>query len=94
MTQNEMIIEMLKEDGFITTYSAFIDLGCSRLAARILELKTIGGYKIGSLKCHQLNRFGTPISFNIYYLDTYYHSAGVLSSELAMKEKMRLEAMK
>ena len=41
MTQNEMILKFLQENGQITTYDAF-KMGITRLSARIYELKERG----------------------------------------------------
>lgn len=47
MTQCEMIVEYIKENGSITSLEAIKNLGCTRLSARISDLKD-EGYKIHS----------------------------------------------
>lgn len=42
MTQNEMIIEYLKEHKTMTPIDAFYEIGCMKLATRIGELKREG----------------------------------------------------
>jgi len=40
-TQCEMVLQYLKDFGYITTFEAFTDLGITRLASRINALKKI-----------------------------------------------------
>lgn len=49
MTQNEVILRHLREYGQITSMDAIMRYGCTRLAARIAELKK-DGYDIESEK--------------------------------------------
>jgi len=67
MTQKEMILETLFRDGVITTFGAYSEIGCTRLPARIHELRE--EYPIGSVECHKENRFGKRIRFFVYYLE-------------------------
>ena len=41
-TQNEMILNYMKEYGSITQMDAMVDIGCMRLASRISDLKKMG----------------------------------------------------
>ncbi len=38
MTQNEQVLQYLQEKGEITTFTAFTDLGITRLSARVYDL--------------------------------------------------------
>lgn len=42
MTQSEMILEYLRSHDDITQLDAFVHIGCSRLGARIFDLKKKG----------------------------------------------------
>lgn len=66
-TQCEKIINYINEFGSITTLEAFVDLGCTRLASRICDLKEQGyvfekKYETGK------NRFGENVSYIRYRL--------------------------
>ena len=67
MTQEERIIEYLNDWGSITTYEAFNDLGITRLASRICDLKK-KGYDFTIQRTSKLNRYGEKITFNRYSL--------------------------
>ena len=66
-TQNERIIEYMKEYGGITQLDAIRDLGVMRLASRISDLKR-RGYDIGSKTEAVKNRFGETCHIKKYYL--------------------------
>lgn len=53
MTQCEMILEYMRENDGITSRDAFL-LGCTRLAARIADLKK-DGHRITTIKRKALN---------------------------------------
>lgn len=67
MTQNERIIEYIKDWGSITTYEAFNDLGITRLASRICDLKKMG-YDFNVERIGKTNRYGEKVTFNRYSL--------------------------
>lgn len=67
MNQCEMIIKYLKDFGSITTFESFIELGVTRLASRIVDLKN-QGYKFSEEWVTQKNRYGKVISFKKYIL--------------------------
>lgn len=67
MNQCEMIIKYLNEKGSITTYESFIELGVTRLASRIVDLKN-QGYEFSEEWVTKKNRYGKPISFKKYIL--------------------------
>lgn len=62
----ERIISYMREFGSITTYNAFIDLGCSRLSEYIRQIKY--EYKVGSEWIHTTNRYGEPVKYKRYWL--------------------------
>lgn len=67
MTQNEMILKHLREYGSITQLQAFYFYGCTRLSARIAELKMMG-YEIACTRIEKKNRFGEKTWFAEYRL--------------------------
>lgn len=67
MTQCERIIDYIKRYGSITTKEAFNDLGCTRLASRINDLKN-QGYKFNTEMTFSKNRFGEKVHYKKYYL--------------------------
>lgn len=69
LTQCEMIIRYIKEFGSITTLQAFRDIGCTRLASRINDLKN-QGYKFKDEFVTSKNRYGATVSYKRYYLDS------------------------
>ena len=66
-TQSERVLAYMKEFGSITQFEAFQDLGCSRLAARISDLKE-QGIPIKSEMITVKNRFGENCSVKQYSL--------------------------
>ena len=66
LTQNEMIIKYIREFGSITTLQAFKDLGCTRLASRINDLKR-QGYSFKDEFVTSKNRCGAKVSYKKYY---------------------------
>ncbi len=65
MTQKEAVYEYMKERGTITTYEAFIELGVTRLAAKIHELKD-EGVEIRSKDIVVPTRYGRKTSVREY----------------------------
>lgn len=59
MTQKKLILKYLEDFGSITTFQAFADLGITRLAARIADLKK-EGYKFEIEKYKHITRYGKP----------------------------------
>lgn len=66
-TQCERIIQYMKDFGSITTLQAFTDLGCTRLASRVTDLKK-QGYNIKSEFVSSKNRYDETVSYKKYYL--------------------------
>lgn len=66
ITQNEMIIQYIKDYGSITPLEALQEFGCMRLASRIRELKK-KGYEINSCIIKSKNRYGKPMHYTKYF---------------------------
>lgn len=67
-TQCDRILDYMLRFGSISTYEAFNDLGVTRLASRINDLKDIG-FVINSEFETRKNRFGDSVSYKRYRLD-------------------------
>lgn len=65
MTQAERILKYIDEKGSITPMEAFAELGITKLATRISELRR-GGEKIEKRYVTGLNRFGEKITYMEY----------------------------
>lgn len=65
MTQREAIIDYITEFGSITPMEAFSDLGVTKLATRISEMRKDGWkFKIETVK--RKNRYGKPVYYCKY----------------------------
>ena len=65
MTQREAIIEYIKEFGSITPMQAFADLGITKLATRISEMRKDGmSFKIEMISIK--NRYGKSVTYARY----------------------------
>ena len=67
MTQCDMILRYLREEGSITPLDAMNRFGCMRLGARIWDLKR-RGHKIVKSTETALNRYGQETRFARYSL--------------------------
>lgn len=67
-SQNEMVIEYLKEYKVITDREAFEDLAIRRLAARISNIREMG-YPIKTVMVTKPNRFGKKTTYAEYHLE-------------------------
>ena len=67
MTQCDIVLWHLQNEGTLTRAQAMSEYGIVELPARICELKKLG-YNITSTKGTSHNRFGT-IHFNIYRME-------------------------
>lgn len=68
MTQREAIVNYITEFGSITPMDAFADLGITKLATRISEMKKDGlRFKTETVKSK--NRYGKTISFAKYSME-------------------------
>ena len=68
MTQKEMILRYLQENGSITQAEAVTEFGCYRLGARIYDLKA-EGHDITRDMVTRKNRYGKPVSFARYTMN-------------------------
>lgn len=68
LTQKEMILRFMQENGSITQAEAVTEFGCYRLGARIWDLKR-DGYAIKSEMITKKNRYGKPVNFTRYSLE-------------------------
>ena len=66
-TQCTRIIRYMKDFGSISTLEAFGDIGCTRLASRICDLRQ-QGYDIGSKMEKSKNRYGETVYYKRYFL--------------------------
>lgn len=67
MTQKEAILKFLDDNKTITPFEAFSELGITKLATRISELKK-DGYVFNTETVSKLNRYGRKVSFARYSL--------------------------
>lgn len=63
----ERIINYMREFGSITTYNAFIDLGCSRLSEYIRQIRL--EYKVADEWISTTNRYGEKVQYKRYWLE-------------------------
>lgn len=68
MTQNEMVLKYLEENGSITTYECYSQLYITRLSARIFDLKKKYGLEFEEQWVTKKNRYGKTCSFKKYIL--------------------------
>jgi hypothetical protein len=71
-TQNQRILDYIKEFGSITQLEALRDLGVMRLASRISDLRR-GGVKIVSTREAVENRYGEKCHIKRYSLEEAAH---------------------
>ena len=67
MTQREAILQYIKDFGSITPMQAFADLGITKLATRISEMRK-DGMEFRIEMVHIRNRYGKPVYFAKYSL--------------------------
>lgn len=67
LTQTDMILIHLQENNGITSWEAIKEYGCTRLSARIYQLRK-RGYNIENERVYTKNRYGKPVSFARYVL--------------------------
>lgn len=60
------ILKMLQEQGSITTWEAFTELGCTRLSEYIRQLRT--EYNIKDEWITTKNRYGEKVQYKRYWL--------------------------
>lgn len=67
MTQHDLILNYLKKFRSITPYEAFKDLGITKLATRISEMRQ-EGYQFADVWVEDVNRFGENVRYKRYSL--------------------------
>jgi hypothetical protein len=65
--QCELILQYLNDFGSITTFESYTELGITRLASRVNDLKH-QGYKFNEEWVSKKNRYGKMICFKKYML--------------------------
>lgn len=65
MTQKDRVLKYMRDNGSITPFEAFTELGITRLAARICELQHTG-QDIISEPVETVNRYGERAYFTRY----------------------------
>ena len=65
MTQSERIIKSMNDFGSITTLEAFTELGITRLASRIHDIRRMG-IEIESETVKGKNRYDEPVHYSRY----------------------------
>lgn len=67
MSQKQMILNHLKENGSITSMEAFKKYGATRLSDIVYRLRH-DGYKIVNIQRNCINRYGKKVFFTEYRL--------------------------
>lgn len=67
MTQQERILNYVKENGSITSWEAIKEIGCTRLAGQIFSLEK-KGYKFDHVTVYTTNRYSEPTHYAKYTL--------------------------
>lgn len=67
MTQNEMVLDYMEQNGSITSMQAFESLGITRLSGRIYELRE-KGHIIENIRRETTNRYGKRVHYDEYKL--------------------------
>lgn len=68
MTQCERIVDYIKRFGSISPLEAFRDLGVTKLATRISEMKRYEGIQFKQVYEKSKNRFGEDVHYMRYFL--------------------------
>ena len=68
MKQTDRIVAYINEFGSITTHEAFMDIGVTRLASRVHDLRSAGVPIVGKTETAR-NRYGEPVSYKRYSLE-------------------------
>ena len=65
-TQNDRVLAYMRSHKGITSLDAYRDLGCTRLSARIADLKGMG-IAIGKIMVDRENRYGEMVKVAQYF---------------------------
>lgn len=63
----ERILKYMRDFGSITTYDAFVDLGCTRLSEYIRQLRM--QYNIKDKWIKATNRYGEKVQYKKYWIE-------------------------
>lgn len=63
----ERVLNYIRDFGYITTYDAFVDLGCTRLSEYIRQLRI--EYNIADEWIQTTNRYGEKVKFKKYWIE-------------------------
>ena len=66
-TQRDRVLQRIHELGYITSYDAYLSIGCTQLATRISELKD-RGYCFRKERIKTKNKYGDATHYDRYYL--------------------------
>ena len=71
----ERILNYMREFGSITTYNAFIDLGCTRLSEYIRQIRE--EYIVADEWINTINRYDEPVRYKRYWLEEDYERGNI-----------------
>lgn len=63
----ERVLNYIKDFGFITTFEAFTELGCTRLSEYIRQLRI--DYHIADEWISTTNRYGEKVQYKKYWIE-------------------------
>ena len=63
----ERVLSYMKEFGSITTYQAFVDLGCTRLSEYVRQIRQYYNVKDEWIKT--TNRYGEQVQYKKYWIE-------------------------
>lgn len=63
----ERVLNYMRDFNYITTYDAFVDLGCTRLSEYIRQLRI--EYNIADEWVYSTNRYGEKTKFKKYWIE-------------------------
>ncbi len=67
ITQRDRVLQYVRQNGFITSMDAFSKIGCTQVATRISELKSMG-YRFRKERIYTKNIYGDDTHYDKYYL--------------------------
>lgn len=67
MTMKERVLSYMRDFDSITTYNAFIDLGCTRLSEYIRQIRE--EYKVADEWIYTYNRYDEKVKYKRYWLE-------------------------
>ena len=68
-SQNQMILQYLKEGNKITSLKAIEMFGCTRLPSRVVDIERILGYPLSRKRIKVPNRFGKEVWVMEYWYE-------------------------